>query len=85
MRRSIAVLSFATLLACGSLAEAHPGHAVEASDSNSMTHYLTHPDHILWWVVVAVVIATGIVTARALRRKPAPAYAPVRSQRSQRP
>ncbi len=53
---------------------AHPGHAVEPESSQGLTHYLTHPDHLAQWLVVAIVVALGAILIRSMKR-PAPAYA----------
>lgn len=55
---------------------AHPGHAVESSDSTSLTHYLTHPDHLALFVfIIVAVVGCALATQRHFSRAK-PAYAP---------
>lgn len=57
----------------------HPGHAVEVGDSQSLSHYALHPDHLTVWFAAAVAAVCVWLVRRALsRRRPAPAYARVR-------
>lgn len=85
MRFRQACLSLLAVVASTGHALAHPGHALEAGDSHSLTHYVTQPDHLAWWVVVAAAISCAcllvrwaIIRAAAKRLKPA--YAPVRKR-----
>lgn len=59
----------------------HPGHAVEVGDSQSLSHYALHPDHLMTWIVGAVVLTAGWLITRAASRRLAPAYARVRKLR----
>lgn len=74
MRIRNLILALVCACATEQLAMAHPGHAVETETSHGLTHYLTHPDHLAQWLIVAVVIAVGVVLVRSMKR-PAPAYA----------
>ncbi len=67
---------WAILCMCASeqLLMAHPGHSVQPEAPHGLSHYLTHPDHLAQWLIVAIVIAFGILLLRKIRR-PAPAYA----------
>ncbi len=74
MRIRNAVLAMLCACATQQLVMAHPGHTVQPEAPHSLTHYLAHPDHLIQWFVIAVVIACAIVMLRGIKR-PAPAYA----------
>ena len=74
MRIRNALLGLVCACATGQVVMAHPGHAVEQENSHGVIHYLTHPDHLAQWLIVAIVIAAGIIMLRSVKRL-APAYA----------
>ncbi len=81
MRTKIACLSVLSSFACLTSAHAHPGHAVETTDSTSVAHYLTHPDHLSYYLLAFVIASAVAVGVFAARRRLAPAYARVRKHR----
>lgn len=79
MRVRNAIMALLCACATQPLLMAHPGHAVEPQAAHGLTHYLTHPDHIAQWLIVAIVIGFGIYLVRNLKR-PAMAYAKKRDR-----
>ena len=74
MRIRNALLALVCTCATQQVIMAHPGHAVETEATHSLTHYLTHPDHLAQWLIVGIVIAFAALLLRTIKR-PAPAYA----------
>ncbi len=80
MSHRLAALTLLMTLA-SSIAWGHPGHSVETSDTTSLHHYATHPDHLPTYLVALFAIGGAIlIIRRVLTRKPAPAYAKARRQ-----
>lgn len=75
------VLFLMPALFSAACAYGHPGHAVEVGDSQSLSHYALHPDHLITWIVAAVAIVGAWFATRAASRRLAPAYARVRKSR----
>ena len=75
--RPALVSLFSALVLAGSV-HAHPGHAVEVADPQSLTHYATHPDHLSLWILafVAVLFISTLLKQRIGRLAPAYARAP---------
>ncbi len=65
MRIRNAVLAMLCACATQQLVMAHPGHTVQPEAPHSLTHYLAHPDHLIQWFVIAVVIACAILCSAA--------------------
>ena len=70
-----AMVSLLSVLVLAGNVLAHPGHAVESADPQSLTHYVTHPDHaILWIMALAALLFIGTLLKQKTRRL-VPAYA----------
>lgn len=74
MRIRIATMALLCACATQQIVQAHPGHAVQPEAAHGLSHYLTHPDHVAQWLIVAIVVSFGIYLLRSIKR-PAPAYA----------
>ncbi|MCC6510041.1 MAG: hypothetical protein IT423_13120 [Pirellulaceae bacterium] len=79
MRIRVALLAVASSTCLHQIALAHPGHAVEGSDSHGLVHYLVHPDHLAQWLVALCIMAISLTIVRSVRRL-APAYARARKR-----
>lgn len=83
MRFRLACLSLITAIVSAGQAFAHPGHAVDIGDSHTLSHYVTHPDHLPAWVLIAAVVFAGVLCIRTLvirstKKRLTPAYARAR-------
>lgn len=74
MRFRNAVLAVICACASQQLVMAHPGHTVQPDTPHTLTHYLTHPDHLAQWLVVAIAIAFAVIVLKKVKR-PAQAVA----------
>lgn len=72
--RSAMILWLSAFALAGGL-HAHPGHAVEVVDGNSLTHYAAHPDHLMVWLVAIVSVYAIWHVQRRGARKPELAHA----------
>ena len=71
-----AIGSLLSALALAANLSAHPGHVAEAGESQSLSHYLTHPDHLIVWLVVAVALAVATIFYRTILQRRAARLAP---------
>ena len=79
------LLGLSSVLSVATIASAHPGHAHEAADTGSLGHYLTHPDHVAFMVVLvgAMVVLYAVARRFELVRQPALAHS-TKTNRRQR-
>ena len=70
-----AIFSMIAAVALAGNVHAHPGHAIEVGDSQSLAHYATHPDHLAVWLVTLCAILALVTVIHRGTRRPVPAYA----------
>jgi hypothetical protein len=70
-----AIVSLICTFALAGTLRAHPGHAVDVADPQSLTHYATHPDHVILWIVALASLLFLWTMLKQKTRRLAPAYA----------